>query len=120
MVEICMDEMLKTGVDKNEYTLEEILSDVCDAMGQPIAKVKSRDRHKEYTICRQIYSYVSRIHTKYSLSQMSKVVGYEDHTTIIANDKKVKAYLRLNDPSFIDHWEKYTENSNIWNRLYKK
>lgn len=117
MVDICVTEMSKKILNRRDYTLEEILVDVCEAMDQPIDKVKSRNRHKEYTVCRQIYSYIARIHTKESLSRMSKVVGYGDHTTIISNDKKVKAFIRLNDPSFRDHWDKYTENSKIWKRI---
>lgn len=112
MVEICTKEIPKIG--RREYRLEEILQDICDTMGYPISTVKSKDRHREYATCRQIYCYVSRICTKEYLHKIAELVGYEDHTTVIANAKKVAYFLKNNDPIFIILWERYTQYSQVW------
>ena len=114
MVDICVDGMLKIGKRPHVYSLNEILADVCNAMEQPMKKVVSKDRHREFVTCRQIYCYVARLHTKHSLLDISVVVGYDDHTTIIANNKKITNFLRHKDPIFLEYWDKYTEISEIW------
>lgn len=119
MVEICIEKMARININKPQYTLVEILEDVCYAMGQPIEKVTSRDRHKEYATCRQIYSYVSRMYTMEPLSKIRKAVGYDDHTTVVSNVKKLRGYLRVGDPVFRDKWDLYTENSKIYKNISK-
>lgn len=117
MVEICIERMSRVNINNPQYTLTEILEDVCNAMGEPVEKVTSNDRHKEYTICRQIYSYVSRIYTRETLCNIQKVVGYGDHTTVVSNVKKLRGYLRVGDPAFREKWDMYIDNSKIYKNL---
>jgi chromosomal replication initiation ATPase DnaA len=114
MVDICAEETPKIGKHNKMYSLNEILADVCNAMEQPIKKVVSKDRHREIVTCRQIYGYIARLHTKHSLWDISVVVGYDDHTTIISNNKKIRNFIKQKDPIFMESWDKYTEKSEIW------
>lgn len=114
MVDICIEEAHKMGQPSKVYTLNEILVDVCNAMEQPLKKVVGKDRHREIVTCRQIYGYVARLHTKHSLWEISVVVGYDNHTTIIANNKKIRGFIKQKDPIFMESWDKYTERSEIW------
>lgn len=112
MVDICVKETPKIGI--KEYTLEDIFLDVCVTMGQPVEIVRSKDRHREYATCRQIYCYVARTYTKFYLQKVADVAGYRDHSVVIANAKKVGVFLKYNDPVFKQLWEKYTQESAVW------
>src|SRR5688572_32108770 len=112
IVNICAEEAHKIG--RKEYSLEDILNDVCVTMGQPLKIIKSKDRHREYAICRQIYCYVSRTCTKHPLQKIADVAGYGDHTTVVKNSKKVRGWISHKDSVFMPLWEKYKDESNVW------
>lgn len=116
MVDICVSEMSKKG--HRLYTLEEILQDVCDAMGITVKEIKNRRRFRKLSIPRQIYGYVAKIHTNKSYNDISNVVGYNDHTTVIKNNKKVLHSLKHKDPVFMEYWDKYIEKSIIYKHVF--
>lgn len=64
-----------------EETLNLILRICCEYFDVPEQKIKSRDRHKKYSVPRHIYNYLSRKFTNCTLRQIGDLIN-RDHTSV--------------------------------------
>lgn len=93
--------------------LEDILEDVVSVFKQPMDKIKSEDMHAEYVVCRRIYAYVSRELTNAPLRVIGALIN-KDHSNIHFHHDKVKHWLKVKDPLWMDDWFDFIEASEIW------
>lgn len=70
----------------------------------PDWKKKTKKRH--ITQKRQILAYLLRSFTNYSLHTISKLLGHKEHTTIVHSTQKVRDMLSVNDPLYVDMYNK--------------
>lgn len=96
-------------------SLEEILEDCCDILGQDLEMVKSPQKHQKLVICRTIFCWAACKYKRYSLNEIGEALGGRDHTTVIYSREKAKSFLSVNDDKFMDQFNNYVFNS----RLYK-
>lgn len=64
-----------------EDSLKLILKICCDYFNVPEEKIKSKNRHKKYSIPRHIYNYLSRKYTSNTLRQIGEYIN-RDHTSV--------------------------------------
>lgn len=99
---------------KRTLTLEMILEDVCQAQEEPIDKVVSKNRKREFVLCRMVYCYLAGEKTSFTLEEIGNVIS-KDHTSVIDAIQTALEYLISKDLVFIEKWDKYKEKSKIFN-----
>lgn len=95
---------------------ELVLTDICQALGEPLIKVTSKSRKREYVLCRMIYFYVMRRKTRVTLVAMGEAAGGRDHTTAIHSIQAAKDYLDTRESEFMKAWDDYLDNSQLFTR----
>ena len=93
--------------------LEEILQDVCEVFDQPVDKMMGPGKKEEVMTCKRIYCYVSTVITNATFKAIGAVI-LKDHTTVMHHRAHVLDWMSVNDPTFMETWEKYTKESKIW------
>lgn len=101
---------------KKVYALDVILVDVCAALDEPVAVVISKSRKREHVACRMIYCHVAKEKTGKTHVLISALIGDRDHTTVTHSLQAVKDFLDVKDPQFMAHWNKYLQNSTLFNQ----
>lgn len=99
---------------RQEITLENILSDVCEVFEQDVEKVKGRYGGNEITTCKRLFYFLAREKTEYS----SKYIGrfmHADHSTVLVHAQTVRNCLRLREPKWGIIWRKYLSKSRLFN-----
>ncbi len=74
--------------------LSKILSAVSNYYEIPISKIKSKTRKAEVVKARQMYFYMARVLTTYSLSKIADNV-YRDHATALHGIKTIQNELEI-------------------------
>lgn len=97
-------------------TLENILIDVCKVFEQDINAVRVIGRKAQNVTCRRLYFYLARTKTAHSLIEIANYVGGFDHTTVIHHAQTVQNYLKVQEPKWMLIWNRYLENSTLFNR----
>lgn len=120
MVEICIDEMPRIMLTKYKITIDKVFNEVCKIFQLDRKVVSSRWRGRECVFCRFIIAYVTRLLLGYKLAEISSVLGFKDHTSVINCIKKVNEWLDTKDPLFMRFWGKYIAESKIWELLNEK
>ncbi len=80
-----------------EITPTLIINVVADHFGIKPDDISSKKRNSEFVIPRQIVMYLCRDLTDNSLSNIGKILGKKDHTTVIHGIKKVEDELKINE-----------------------
>jgi len=79
-------------------SVEMVLETVADFFTVPVSELKTKKRHKNIVLPRQIAMYLSRQLTTLSLPEIGKAFGGKDHTTVLHAYKKIeKEILNNND-----------------------
>lgn len=80
-----------------EITPTYILNEVCDSYGVLVEDVVSKKRNAELVEPRQVVMYLCRQLTEYSLSDIGKLLGKKDHTTVIHGVDKIEKEMTVNN-----------------------
>lgn len=94
------EEALKDVIYPNkpkEITPSLIISVVADHFGVKADDIASTKRHAEFVMPRQIVMYLCRDLTDYSLTNIGKLLGKKDHTTVIHGIKKIEDEIKTNE-----------------------
>ena len=87
--------------ERKEITPELIINIVSDHFGIKSEDIKSKKRNAEYVLPRQICMYLCRNMTQASLSQIGKILGGKDHTTVMHGVEKMDK--EIVDKSEVSH-----------------
>lgn len=85
--------LLKEAGEKN-ITIDEILKAVSVFFNLKTADIKSKRRHKNITLPRQIAMYIARVHGGFSFPEIGAALGGKDHSTVIHAVKKIEKNLK--------------------------
>ncbi len=94
------EEALKDVIYPNkpkEITPTLILNVVAEHFGVKPEDISSKKRNAEFVIPRQVVMYLCRELTDASYSNIGKLVGKKDHTTIIHGAKKIGEEIKINE-----------------------
>ncbi len=80
-------------------TVEQIRDLVCDHFSLSVDAISTRSRKREVVQARQIAMYLSKHHTKNSLSSIGDLIGQRDHATVLHACKIVTDLMEI-DKSF--------------------
>lgn len=81
------------NLKENKTTLEGIQSRVSDFYSIRISDLKSKRRHKNLAVPRQIAMYLCKIHLGLSFPEIGNKFGGKDHTTVMHAVSKIKRCL---------------------------
>lgn len=70
-----------------------ILHAVCEYYGEPLSKVVSKSRKREYSWCRHVFFYFCVRFTSMTKDQIAQFVGRKDHATTINGEQTVQDIL---------------------------
>lgn len=76
---------------------ESVANLVCNKMGVPIERVRSKSRTREVAFTRHMICYVLKNKFKMTLKDIGNVVGIDDHTSVIHANKKIQARVNKSD-----------------------
>ena len=85
----------KLASEKKPTTLEDIIQIVCTHYDIKLNLIESKTRKKEIAFARQMIMYLTRNHTKLSLSSIGDRFN-RDHTTVIHACNSIEKYLTTN------------------------
>lgn len=94
------EEALKDVIYPNkpkEITPSLIINVVSEHFGVKPEEITSKKRNAEYVQPRQVVMYLCRELTEASFTNIGKLLGKKDHTTIIHGVKKIEEEIRMND-----------------------
>lgn len=80
-------------------TVEKIRDMVCEYFSLSVDQISTKSRKREVVQARQIAMYLSKQHTKNSLSSIGNVIGNRDHATVLHACKTVADLMEI-DKSF--------------------
>ena len=80
-----------------EITPNLIMQMVCEHFGVSPEDITSKKRNSEFVLPRQVVMYLCRNMLAISLSNIGKILGKKDHTTIIHGIKKIEEDLLVNE-----------------------
>jgi chromosomal replication initiation ATPase DnaA len=105
----------RTRIQKIGPPIEDILNDVCDALGQPVDAIKSHKKKEELVVCRCIFAYVCCHITDVTFYKIGDLIN-RDHTSVMYQRANAIDWMSANDQLFMEAWATYTEKSAIWNQ----
>lgn len=76
-----------------ETPAQKILSEVAAKHGMPPTTFRSQNRRMDYVLCRQEAAYRLNTELKFSLSQIGRLMGHRDHTTVLHAINRYKKNL---------------------------
>jgi hypothetical protein len=76
-----------------ETPAQMILSEVAAKHGMPPTTFRSQNRRMDYVLCRQEAAYRLNTELKFSLSQIGRLMGHRDHTTVLHAINRYKKNL---------------------------
>ena len=81
-----------------EITSEKILNVIADHFGVTPDDITSKKRNQEFVLPRQIFMYLCHeMINGISYSQIAKILGKKDHTTVLYGFKKISEDVKAND-----------------------
>lgn len=88
--------VLKDMVRETSKTIniEAILKNVADYYRVPVEDLKTRKRHKNIVLPRQVAMFLSRQMTAHSLPEIGGAFGGKDHTTVLHACKKIEDLIK--------------------------
>lgn len=92
-----VEQTLKDLYFSKTVTISDIQKSVCEHFNISLSDLKSKSRHRNIVLPRQIFTYLARCHTNTSLPEIGKFLGGKDHSTIIHSCKKIENELKENE-----------------------
>jgi len=71
-------------------SVEMVQKSVADFFGMPMSELRTKKRHKNIVLPRQVAMYLSRQLTNMSLPEIGNAFGGKDHTTVLHSCKKIE------------------------------
>ncbi len=96
LAEEALKDIIYPGQTK-EVTPHLIISIVAEHFGVTSDDITSKKRNSEFVLPRQVVMYLCRTLTTTSLSQIAKILGKKDHTTIIHGIEKIAEEIKTNE-----------------------
>jgi chromosomal replication initiator protein len=78
-----------------ETPSKKILSEVAEKYAMPPTVFRSKSRDAAYVLCRQEASYRLKYELNFSLSQIGRLMGHRDHTTVLHAIRRYEKNLAL-------------------------
>jgi hypothetical protein len=78
-----------------ETPSKKILSEVAEKHGMPPTVFRSKSRNAAYVLCRQEAAYRLKYELNFSLSQIGRLMGHRDHTTVLHAIRRYEKNLVL-------------------------
>lgn len=78
-----------------ETPARKVLSEVADKHGMPPTVFRSQSRDAAYVLCRQEAAYRLKYELRFSLSQIGRLMGHRDHTTVLHAIRRYEKNLAL-------------------------
>ncbi|MCP5464116.1 MAG: chromosomal replication initiator protein DnaA [Deltaproteobacteria bacterium] len=97
------------SISQPKLSVERIQSEVAEYFKLKIADLKSKRRHKNLAVPRQIAMYLCKTHLQVSFPELGSKFGGKDHTTVMHAVQKIRKCLDT-DPSIrsdVDQLEKH-------------
>lgn len=91
-------------------TLTAILTAVADVSGFTIEELQGKSRERNLVAARQLYCSLACKHSNNSLSDIGRLIGNRDHTTVIHSREIVKARIHVKDEIVLS----------MYNQIYSK
>ena len=92
-------EQILDTVTPSEVTVEDIQRCVAEKFNLDVEELKSKSRTKNIVTARQTAMYIIKIYLKKSLSDIGRMFGGKDHTTVLSSLKKIEN-LKSTDMDF--------------------
>ena len=96
LAEEALKDIIYPGQPK-EVTPSLIINVVAEHFGVTADDITSKKRNSEFVLPRQVVMYLCRELTEASLTQVAKILGKKDHTTIIHGIDKISAEIITNE-----------------------
>ncbi len=96
LAEEALKDIIYPGQPK-EITPALIISVVAEHFGVTAEDITSKKRNSEFVLPRQVVMYLCRDLTAISLTQVARILGKKDHTTIIHGIDKISAEVQTNE-----------------------
>ena len=90
-----VEEVIAAPPVTTETPAKKILSEVSDKHGMPPTVFRSKSRDAAYVLCRQEASYRLKYELNFSLSQIGRLMGHRDHTTVLHAIRRYEKNLAL-------------------------
>lgn len=96
-------------------SLDDILEDIARVFNYTPEELIGKSRKEKRPLCRILFCYIAhRLNPGIKYRQLSQFIGYENHTSVIYALSFVKDSLKVRDPSFLDDWDFYLQNTNVF------
>lgn len=111
MIQECLSPILKRKI--NILDVEKICEHVAAYYNIKPSELKSKSRQKQITLARQIAMMLSRDMTSHSLSEIGRLFGNRNHSTVISSIKKINEMreIDLNMQAILSQFEKHLSNN---------
>lgn len=91
--------------NRRNVRLKDIEQAVCDTFGISEESLQSKSRNKQIATPRMLAMWLARKYTRSGLSEIGKYFGNRSHSTVITAQKKVDAWVDLNNPIHADDFD---------------
>jgi chromosomal replication initiator protein len=95
LAKIALREILHRNT--KSVTIEDIISHVSRAFNVKVTDLKSKKKHKLYSLPRQVGMYLARSLTDLSYPEIGAAFGGKDHSTVIYGSKKIEKRLETDN-----------------------
>lgn len=90
-----VEDAIVTPPVTTETPARRVLSEVAEKHGMPFTVFRSKSRDAAYVLCRQEASYRLKYELNFSLSQIGRLMGHRDHTTVLHAIRRYEKNLAL-------------------------
>ncbi len=94
LAEVALRDIFRRSIKK--ITVDDILSHVAKAFNVKVADIKSKKKHKLYSLPRQVAMFLTRELTELSYPEIGTAFGGKDHSTVIYATRKIEKTMEEN------------------------
>ncbi len=94
LAEMALKDIFRRSIKK--ITVDDILSHVAKAFNVKVSDIKSKKKHKLYSLPRQVAMYLTRELTELSYPEIGTAFGGKDHSTVIYATRKIEKAMEEN------------------------
>ncbi len=94
LAEMALRDIFRRSIKK--ITVDDILSHVAKAFNVKVADIKSKKKHKMYSLPRQVAMFLTRELTELSYPEIGTAFGGKDHSTVIYATRKIEKAMEEN------------------------
>ena len=94
LAEMALKDIFRRSIKK--ITVDDILSHVAKAFNVKVADIKSKKKHKLYSLPRQVAMFLTRELTELSYPEIGTAFGGKDHSTVIYATRKIEKAMEEN------------------------